>query len=644
MAKTYLDLHVTYAVHAKSLWHDAEHGGYWGGGIDEENQNGAVRGMCNTMVTYAALVHAGDLAWLTEDQNERLHSAGLARSELLRHIRANLTHITAHHSSATSAAKPVWGQSWQSPLWLGAAGMAVLLVWNDLGTTEREAISGVAAAEADRVAAKPPGDYVPGNTRAEENGWDMHAMAAALAVVPDHPHASKWMSALKSYAANTYSIPADRSSTCSVGSDRVRDIVRTTNLFSDFTLDNHGFFHPDYVQVSGQHLGEAWLLLALGDRIHGTQLAGEFEPYSLHHVRDVWEGVMRPLLLPSGEFAFPAGNDWTFHCSMNQAYLAWVSTSVRDPLASVAEESAILGVLDRRAVSPPGRVLGDSPIEWWWEPLLCKRNSAAMLLHELRPEGGKPSEGERRALADGAWCRLFPDARIWIVRNRHYFASVNWAKSPMATFVPCDGNVEASRYMCIPLPGSILPQGKVTEFELIEQTPPRALLRYEDGNYAVVCAMKQCLVCIASKPFASLGVENDKLSGGRRRVVSGEGTNSVVALRTASTFKVGGTWLNIDNFLGMAASEQGFAYEPAGGYNHRSVGVDRVTPALSARCWAMVAGADASATQRMELSFREQGPRKHVCEFRDADGLEWEISISSRTKGAEAVQVKRVSD
>src|SRR5205823_5966399 len=159
---------------------------------------------------------------------------------------------------------------WQSCLWMGAAGPAALLMWNDLPDDLQHGFERITAAEADRIAAKPPKDYHPGDTGAEENGWDSHGPATALALMPNHPNAQKWLKALRIYAVNTYSIKADQTDGAMIGEDRVRDLVTTANLFDDFTLENHGFFHPDYVQVSGQELGEAWMILQLGDHLSGT--------------------------------------------------------------------------------------------------------------------------------------------------------------------------------------------------------------------------------------------------------------------------------------------------------------------------------------------------------------------------------------
>src|SRR4051795_263227 len=98
LADTYLDLIRTYVVYSESIWHDdpAGAGGFWGDGIDAKNQNGAVRGMCNTLLAHAMLVHALDNGWVTLSPSTSaggLQPACSPRDELLRYIRSNLTHL-----------------------------------------------------------------------------------------------------------------------------------------------------------------------------------------------------------------------------------------------------------------------------------------------------------------------------------------------------------------------------------------------------------------------------------------------------------------------------------------------------------------------------------------------------------------------
>ena len=502
----YLDLTTTYCVYAKNIWHEADVGGYWGGGIAEKNANGAVRGMANTCLGYATLVHALDHGWLSGDLLGRLDAAKLDRSAMLRYIRANLKHLAAHHLSAPQALEPKWGFSWQSSLWVGGFGPAALLVWDDLPPALRDDLKRVVFAEADRIAAKPPKDYQPGDTGAEENAWDTHAPAVALAMDPYHAHAERWLEALRKYAVNTYSVPADRTSDAKVGQHRVRALVTTSNLFDDFTLENHRFFHPDYVQVSGQLLGEAWLYLQLGDRIHGTSLAKEFQPYALHHAREVWENVAKPLILPTGELAFPSGTDWTVNCSIIPSYLAYIATGLGDPDALRAMIALPRQALRHRELSPPGRVFGDTNIEWFWEPILIKRSCTAILQLELR---GNPVPPAGSFIAQQTH-KLLPDSKVWIYRNARYFVSASWGKRTMGTFTPFDPE---HPYLTYPLERGILPES-VDRFveEGRNDGVNWIVLESRDGRRSalVLCVGELFIHC----PFVYEGVPDARLGGG----------------------------------------------------------------------------------------------------------------------------------
>ena len=81
LIKDYCNLLATYAQHAKSLWHESAEGGYWGDGFDHKNQNGAVRGNCNTLLTYAMLVRGLDSGWIHPKDVHALERAGLDRFE-----------------------------------------------------------------------------------------------------------------------------------------------------------------------------------------------------------------------------------------------------------------------------------------------------------------------------------------------------------------------------------------------------------------------------------------------------------------------------------------------------------------------------------------------------------------------------------
>jgi hypothetical protein len=585
-----LDLTVTYCIHAKDLWHDAaapDVGGYWGDGLapaPDKNGNGNVRGMSNSMLGYAMLVHAIDEGWLTPDLSTKLQQAGLTRDELLRYIKLNLQFLNAHHLSTPNGLKPNWGFSWQSPLWLEAQGPAVLLTMKDLPPDIISDFKRVATAEADRVAKKPPKDYKPGDTGAEENAWDQSAPAVALAVDPTNPHAADWLKALKTYAVNVYSVKADQG----------QPFVCTANLFDDFTLENHGFFHPDYVQVSGQDLGVALLLLQMGDQLNGTKLAEEFKPFAMHHLADAWTNVMRNLLLGDGQFAFPNGTDWTIHTSIESGYLACISTLLNDPMARDAESRHVNNALRHRAMSPPGRIFGDTNMEWWWEPLLIQRFSHAILQHEYRDTDASAAPSATPLTSS----KLLPDAKVFIFRNDDYFASIAWGEKHMATFYP------TSQTDSITLPiESVLPRDidAFVEDKTIGDAHV-AILKDKGGKFVYGVFLPHSVVWISPSPFRSLAIENDAFSGGKRHLFA-ESTVSEIPMLSKDKDDVSGNWANIDDRLGVIA-DGGFQYGASQSFNHtKTASFDPLTPMVNAKAWQMIAQATHEQTRQMASKF-----------------------------------------
>jgi hypothetical protein len=528
-----------------------------------------------------------DRGWLDAGTRARLEQAGLDRAALMRYIIEDLRYVTGHHVSNPNARSPTWGQSWQSPLWVGTLGTGALLVWSDLPKDLQAQVKQVAGSEADRIAGTPPGDYVPGDTKAEENGWDLQAPAIALALDPTNPHARSWWQAAKVYATNTYSIASDITSNAKVGNDQVGRLVSTANLFPDFTLENHGFFHPDYVQVSGQELGEAWLMLRLGDRLHGGSYGKRFKPYALHHVEDVWKKVAQPLVLPDGEFTFPAGTDWTVNCGITPSYLAFIATALNDPFAQAAGREEIQSALRRRSASADERILGDSDLEWWWEPLLIKRCCTALLQYATSAQPARSAPG--LPTIDGTW--FWPDAKAWVHRTGSYLVSASWGDKRLGTFTPLGyADYQAHPYSTLPLIDGILPKS-TTGIAMHKQIGDGNVLAISlrDGQQrCIVVALPNSVLWLSPEPLRSIGIENDTLTN-RRTLTSVKGSQRAAALRAHAPIEVPGAWVNVDDQFTFISTPDGFRYSPAGKFNRRSAAIDALLPRSRWGAWQMLA-------------------------------------------------------
>ncbi len=598
LTQDYYSVLTTYACHARSLWHDAPSGGYWGDGLNAKNQNGAVRGTASTFFTYAMLVDGLDKGLIARRDRKMLRAAGLSRHRLISFIRKNAEYLVAHHKSAGAGLSPEWGYNWQSSLWMGALGPGALLVWDELGPDLKTGLARVAAAEADWVASRPPKSGTAGDTGAEENAWDTHAPAVALALTPEATSATLWWNTLQVYAANVYSRPADlaRAKAGDLPPGPARDVT-TANILDDFSLNNHGFFHPDYVQISAQHLGEAWVILAMGDKLHGTHMAPAFAPYARFNVEQVWTRILKPLLMPWGEFAFPAGNDWTFHCSTNQGYFAYIATAFGDADAAEAERRGLRHVMSRREAGPPGRLLGDSNLEWWWEALVAKRCSAALLMHQHIP-APSPNVVEGESADNQTTTVLLDHARVWFHRTPSYFASVSWGNPQQGFFAPLGEGVEAQPYMTLPTKFGIVPRGTTYTLESVTTAPAgvsAAILRDDGKVAAAVVGLPNSVVWLSLNGFGHVSIENDSLTLPGRVVETAGGIKVFQSLTKANKEILPGPWLSVDDFFAMASDGDEYSYTPASQWNMKSVAADKLQLTRGARAWQMATGSSEDA-------------------------------------------------
>jgi hypothetical protein len=631
----YLPFFADYMAYAETIWHEAPHGGYWGDGLS--GSNGGIRGTSNLTLAAALLVFAEDQDWLTTHQVSNLTAAGLDRTARLNRIRQSWIYLAATHVTGNTTCpaddKP-WGRSWQSSLWVGASGLAALLVWDDLDAETRERVERVVVAEADHKLNLPPRNGTPGNTAAEENGWDTQAPAIGVALFPHHPNAVRWLRAAQLLAVNTYSTASDAQSDAPLAGERVRDVVTTVNLHDDFTLDNHGFFHPSYLKVSGQELGESLVMLSMSDRRHGTDWAARYRPYALHNLENTWK-VMHRLVLPEGEYAFPSGSDWAIHLPTDQSYYAYIATALQDPQAALAERRGIAGARHRRAASPPGRFLGATNFEWWWEPIALKRFAMAILHLSLARAPTPAADG---ALRDRTETWFSDPTRILLHRNPRYLVTVSMRRRPTAQLIPIGKSHLAHPHVTTPRTDAILPAGTIESWERVDHRFGTALLmRYSSGGSALMVAAEQTVLWLANASLSPLAIQNDNvIPSTGRTVYAAADTYRIPPLTPVPELNPEGTWINVDHQLGLI-SASGFAYRPAGQYTRRSAAEDLVRPLEDGNTdhWLLVGPrftASETAAVAATCSLERHG-RVRTIRWRDGPGgplLEVRVDLGTR--------------
>lgn len=100
---------------------------------------------------------------------------------------------------------------------------------------------------------------------------------------------------------NTLSAPQDKQDSTLVDHRAVKDMVYTTNIHSDFTIENHGAYHFCYMACPLHSLAWGWYNLTSNGRPVPQAL--------FHHYKDVYD-VIDKTFLYDGRFAYMAGKDW----------------------------------------------------------------------------------------------------------------------------------------------------------------------------------------------------------------------------------------------------------------------------------------------------------------------------------------------
>lgn len=561
----YLEALRDFERYGETIWRQATHAGappgtgYWGDG--NSSGNGGIRGSCGVAVAYATLVYADPDAPETVRRLDRLRQALEYAAQ---------THVTGPYLCRDGRR---WGRGWQTALWAGSMGLASLLVQDRLPSNTVAMVQRVVADECNYRAAIPPASGYIGDTKSEENGWNSNILTLGAAWLSGHSNAPAWLEAAKRYLVNTYTV-AD-----SAG-DPLAPWITTTTLYPSYALENHGFFHPTYQMVGGMSLGDS-LLMA---RLANPAVAAELEPFAEHNVLEVWNRILAPLLLDSGDFAYPAGLDWELHDFEHNSYLAWLATHFNDPLARWAHEQVARLVRHRQQVNGDGTFVGPSGGGFYREAVEARRTAIAWLHTRVNAHPTGPIE------PPGPSFLHLPDVRVIHLRSdRGSFSISHKPGRVMAVIEPAARSIPEEAFLTTPrLPG-ILGLGQLgppTDAALRElQRFPggfQATLALTNGTAGWTLAQVFCdghsfaLIEVpyptgapaTADPAAFIsGIENDPLTGGVRGL-TWSGGQAWVTNRSGTVIQITNRWVCVDDRHGVVAGPAGwFEYRAASGYN-----------------------------------------------------------------------------
>jgi len=211
-----------------------------------------------------ATVALGYATLLLGDYDEKI--AGAPRATLEADLVALLRYIAITHkvNLLPTGDGMQWGDQWQSALWAHWAGHAAWLAWDRLDDDTRLMFARLIAHEADRFNSRPPDSGVWRDTKAEENAWNSMAITLAECMFPHHPNARLWRERAIVYLINSYAREQDKKEPRVVDGKLVKERVAAVTVHPDFTLENHGRVHPDYLGCFGLMLRSGILYAGAG--------------------------------------------------------------------------------------------------------------------------------------------------------------------------------------------------------------------------------------------------------------------------------------------------------------------------------------------------------------------------------------------
>ncbi len=316
---------------------------------------------------------------------------------------------------------------WESSLWAMSLAYSSYFLRDELTETQKGYIYNMIKAECNYELGRMIPTGYAGDTKAEENGWEADILACALGLYPDDALAPRWYARLREFAVNSYSQADDAGDDTVIDADyddkTVKDLFKGKNLYDDYTLQNHNYFHTSYQNVVMQELGEAHLAMLLfqGKNPKWTTRA------LMHNNQKVMDEVLCWLALADGELAMPNGNDWSMFLYDQIASYATAACFLRDPNALMLENLAYKYVKARQTTTADGSWLLNSDIGPRRMGVQGHRVMMTYLMHEaastadLRPTSWE--DFSRRYEA----ARLFTSQNIVRSNTKDRFTVFSWS-------------------------------------------------------------------------------------------------------------------------------------------------------------------------------------------------------------------------
>ena len=321
--------------------------------------------------------------------------------------------------------------TWESSLWAMSVAYSAFFQWDSLSGQQKQYVYELLNAECTYELQREIPTGFKGDTKAEENGWECDVLAAALGLFPDDPQAKDWFERLREFAVNSYSHPSDATDKSDVDphydKTTIADLYKGANLYEDYTLQNHNYFHTSYQNVVVQELGEAALAMKLFQTtLHGGE---KWQTNALmHNVDTVMKKVLYGLALHDGELAMPNGNDWSLFLYDQITSFTTAACFLGDPDALMLEQRSLQQIADRQKTTDDGSWLLRPDVGARRMGVEAHRVMMTWLMHHVLPTDDLKATEWDDFLGRYSMTGYFPCQDVVTASSSQRFTCFSWSK------------------------------------------------------------------------------------------------------------------------------------------------------------------------------------------------------------------------
>ena len=372
-------------------------------------------------------------------QNKVTLPAGVTWSDVNKMARRSLIFAYSTHKANKlkgCSAGDYWGSTsntdyvWESSLWSMSVAYSAYFQYDSLTTAQKQYVSKLVKAECNYELTRTIPTGYSGDTKAEENGWETNILACALGLYPNDALASQWYDRLRAFAINSYSQINDATDASVIDPDynnrTVKDLYIGKNLFDDYTLQNHNYFHTSYQNVVMQELGEGFLAMKMFQTgINGSE---KWKTNALmHNNQKVMDSVLNELALTDGELAMPNGNDWSLFLYDQITSYSTMACFLKDPNALMLENQAYKYIKARQTTTADGSWLLRADVGARRMGVEAHRLMMTWLMHEMASTESMTSTSWSEFRKNHETAKLFTSQNIVKAYTGDRFTCFSWS-------------------------------------------------------------------------------------------------------------------------------------------------------------------------------------------------------------------------